>query len=337
MKRFLAKLAISLVAAALVVPSAAVQPALAAPDSSQQLAQLNRQLSDAQAKLEQLNNSVETAQSDVDALNHRLGEDQQRESELRKQLSVLARLEYEQPALTLSTILDAVTLDQLLSNIAQARLVAEKQRRLKGQAEQLRRQDQRAAEKRAADVAKIKAARDDAALVATSTLDLRNTTSDEITKARAEAIATQARATQAKPVQTPAPPRPAPPPPPPPPPSSGPPPPGAIVEAPGPNHFAYGYCTWYVANKRNVPWFGNAIEWWANARPYGYREGQTPVVGAIMVTRESGYGHVAYVEAVNGDGSWTVSEMNYKGWNIVSRRTIRAGQVPLSGFIYGKG
>jgi len=336
MNRSLAKLALSVVAAALLVPSTAVQPVLAAPDSSQQLAQLNRQLSDAQAKLEQLNNSVETAQSDVDALNHRLGEDQQRESELRKQLSVLARLEYEQPALTLSTILDAVTLDQLLSNIAQARLVAEKQRRLKGQAEQLRRQDQRAAEKRAADVAKIKAARDDAAQVAISTLDLRNTTSDEITKARAEAIATQARATQAKPVQTPAPPRPAPPPPPPPPPSSGPPPPGAIVEPPGSNHFAYGYCTWYVANKRNVPWFGNAIEWWANARPYGYREGQTPVVGAIMVTRESGYGHVAYVEAVNGDGSWTVSEMNFVRWNVISRRTIRPGQVPLSGFIYGK-
>jgi len=53
MNRFLAKLALSLVAAALVVPSAAVQPAFAAPDSSQQLAQLNRQLSDAQAKLEQ--------------------------------------------------------------------------------------------------------------------------------------------------------------------------------------------------------------------------------------------------------------------------------------------
>jgi hypothetical protein len=333
MKRSLAKLAFSLVAVALVVPSAAVQSAFAAPDSSQQLAQLNRQLSDAQAKLEQLNNSVETAQADVDSLNQRLGVDQQREAELRKQLSVLARLEYERPALTLSTILDAVTLDQLLSNVAQARLVAEKQRRLKSQAEQLRRQDQRAADKRAADVAKIKAARDDAAQVATNTLGLRNTASDEVIKARADAIATQARATQAKPLQTAGPP----PPPPPPPPVSGPPPPGAIVDPPGPNHFAYGYCTWYVANKRNVPWFGNAIQWWANARPYGYREGQTPVVGAIMVTRESGYGHVAYVEAVNGDGSWTVSEMNFKGWNIVSRRTIRAGQVPLDGFIYGKG
>jgi surface antigen len=85
-----------------------------------------------------------------------------------------------------------------------------------------------------------------------------------------------------------------------------------------------------------VPWFGNAIEWWPNARPYGYAEGQTPVVGAIMVTSESSVGHVAYVEAVNGDGSWTVSEMNFKAWNVVSSRTLRPGQAPVVGFIYGR-
>jgi hypothetical protein len=28
--------------------------------------------------------------------------------------------------------------------------------------------------------------------------------------------------------------------------------------------------------------------------------------------------------------------MNYAGWNMVSRRTIHPGQVPLVGFIYGK-
>jgi len=103
---------------------------------------------------------------------------------------------------------------------------------------------------------------------------------------------------------------------------------------PWPNHFSYGYCTWYVANRRYVPWFGNAIDWWPNARPYGYAEGQAPRVGAIMVTRESGYGHVAYVESVNGDGSWTVSEMNFTGWNQLDTRTIRPGQVPLVCFIY---
>jgi surface antigen len=56
-----------------------------------------------------------------------------------------------------------------------------------------------------------------------------------------------------------------------------------------------------------------------------------------MVTRESGAGHVAYVESVNGDGSWTVSEMNYVAWGVQSRRTLRPGQAPVVGFIYGKG
>lgn len=114
-------------------------------------------------------------------------------------------------------------------------------------------------------------------------------------------------------------------------------PPRPIVDPPVVrNHFAFGYCTWYVATKRNVPWFGNAIDWWPNARSYGYAEGQKPVVGAIMVTRESSWGHVAYVESVNADGSWTVSEMNYKAWNVVDIRIVRPGRTPVVGFIYGK-
>ena len=39
-------------------------------------------------------------------------------------------------------------------------------------------------------------------------------------------------------------------------------------------------------------------------------------------------------EAVYADGSWTVSEMNFIGWDRVSTRVIRPGQVPLVGFIY---
>ena len=112
--------------------------------------------------------------------------------------------------------------------------------------------------------------------------------------------------------------------------------PGSVVEPPGVNHFAYGYCTWYVATRRNIPWFGNAIDWWPNARSYGYAEGHVPVVGAVMVTRESQFGHVAYVDSVGSDGSWTVSEMNFVAWNVVSRRTLRPGQAPVVGFIYGK-
>lgn len=100
------------------------------------------------------------------------------------------------------------------------------------------------------------------------------------------------------------------------------------------NTFPYGYCTWYVATRRHVTWDGNASDWWPNARAAGRPEGQKPEVGAIMVTWESSYGHVAYVEQVNSDGSWVVSEMNFVAWGVVDHRTIRPGQVPLIGFIY---
>jgi len=98
--------------------------------------------------------------------------------------------------------------------------------------------------------------------------------------------------------------------------------------------FPWGYCTWYVASKRPVPWIGNAYQWPDNARAMGYQTGMTPKPGAIMATWESSLGHVAYVEAVNADGSWTVSEMNFVGFGVVSRRTIKPGQVPLIAFIY---
>jgi surface antigen len=56
-----------------------------------------------------------------------------------------------------------------------------------------------------------------------------------------------------------------------------------------------------------------------------------------MVTWESWVGHVAYVEAVNADGSFVISEMNYKGWGIIDTRTLRNKDVPLIGFIYPRG
>jgi len=103
----------------------------------------------------------------------------------------------------------------------------------------------------------------------------------------------------------------------------------------GPNHFPYGWCTWWVAQKRYVPWSGNAIDWYYNAQSYGRPVGSTPVPGSILVTAESGYGHVAYVESVNGNGSFNVSEMNYQGWGIASNRTISRGDgTPIIGFIY---
>jgi LysM repeat protein len=100
--------------------------------------------------------------------------------------------------------------------------------------------------------------------------------------------------------------------------------------------FTYGQCTWYVASRRNVPWTGDAWMWFGNARAMGFPTGMVPEPGAIMVTWESVfYGHVAYVEQVNVDGSFVVSEMNYRAWNVIDTRYIRSPRdVPLIGFIY---
>ncbi|HEY9287565.1 MAG TPA: CHAP domain-containing protein [Candidatus Dormibacteraeota bacterium] len=106
--------------------------------------------------------------------------------------------------------------------------------------------------------------------------------------------------------------------------------------------FAYGYCTWWVAHKRYIPWRGNAAQWWWNARAYGYAEGATPKVGAVMVMAAGGAaspdGHVAYVESVNSDGSFVVSEMNWwgvpgGGWGRVDYRRVTSMRGIL-GFIY---
>ncbi|MGI8608821.1 MAG: CHAP domain-containing protein [Candidatus Dormibacteria bacterium] len=104
------------------------------------------------------------------------------------------------------------------------------------------------------------------------------------------------------------------------------------------NHFSYGYCTWYVANRRCIPWFGNAWEWYGQAQAYGYPVGHQARVGAVVVwdQRMSGYGHVGYVESVRSDG-FTVSEMNYNGWNQVDTRFVPYSDPgPLTGFIYAK-
>ena len=107
------------------------------------------------------------------------------------------------------------------------------------------------------------------------------------------------------------------------------------------NGFAYGYCTWWVAHKRYVPWRGNAAQWWWNARAFGFAEGSVPRAGAIMVMGISGtspQGHVGYVESVNANGSFLVSEMNWwgvpgGGWGRVDYRTVTSMRGIL-GFIY---
>ena len=96
----------------------------------------------------------------------------------------------------------------------------------------------------------------------------------------------------------------------------------------GYNGYDYGYCTYWVAKLRAdsgnpVPTnLGNASTWAVRAGAMGLPTGSTPRVGAAVVTKTAGWGHVAYVTAVNGDGTITISEMNHVGWNKVNSRTL---------------
>lgn len=102
----------------------------------------------------------------------------------------------------------------------------------------------------------------------------------------------------------------------------------------GAHRFPYGYCTYYVSGRRFIPWSGNAITWLRGAQSYGFATGDTPQVGAIIVTSEGGRaGHVGMVDAVNGD-EITITEMNFKGYGVVSSRTISASYGSIMGYIY---
>lgn len=94
------------------------------------------------------------------------------------------------------------------------------------------------------------------------------------------------------------------------------------------NGYSWGWCTWYAKEKRpDLPNnLGNGGEWVGRAAAQGIPTGSAPRVGAIAEQP----GHVAYVEAVNGDGTVTVSEM---GWNYTQGQYNRR-TVPASNFRY---
>ena len=78
-----------------------------------------------------------------------------------------------------------------------------------------------------------------------------------------------------------------------------------------------GQCTWGV--KVMAPWvgthWGNANQWANSAIAAGYRTGNTPKPGSIIMWPGlgGGYGHVAYVTDVREDGMIQVMEANYAG------------------------
>lgn len=89
----------------------------------------------------------------------------------------------------------------------------------------------------------------------------------------------------------------------------------ALANSQSGNRYPWGQCTWGV--KELAPWahtyWGNGNDWAMSAAADGFAVGSVPVVGAIAVWSDGGYGHVAYVTGVQHETSIEVLEANIGG------------------------
>lgn len=107
------------------------------------------------------------------------------------------------------------------------------------------------------------------------------------------------------------------------------------------NAYDYGYCTYWAALRRAqigrpIPSnLGNAISWRDLAISAGFPVGSSPKQGAVVwFPSIGGYGHVAFVERVRPNGSFTISEMNFQGWGVRNNRTFSANEAANYRYIY---
>jgi len=88
------------------------------------------------------------------------------------------------------------------------------------------------------------------------------------------------------------------------------------------------YTAWKVYQKNGyMPYWGgvgNANQWPGNADRAGIPRGSTPRAGSVGVMMAGQYGHVVWVESVNGDGTINISQYNEYlpglGWGHYSER-----------------
>ncbi|WP_412518930.1 amidase domain-containing protein [Staphylococcus simulans] len=121
-----------------------------------------------------------------------------------------------------------------------------------------------------------------------------------------------------------------------------------FAETTGNMPYPHGQCTWYVYNR--MPQFGKTISgdlgdarnWNNRADGKGYHVSSTPKAHTAVVF-EAGqqgaddmYGHVAFVEKVNKDGSIVISESNMQGLGVISYRTIDADDAQELSYIEGQ-
>lgn len=119
---------------------------------------------------------------------------------------------------------------------------------------------------------------------------------------------------------------------------------GKIIDKPSftskNNLYTSGQCTWYVFDKRAEDgetistFWGDARNWAGQASASGFKVDHKPEVGSILQTVNGPYGHVAYVERINSDGSIFISEMNWVAPYITSTRTISSTEVSSYNYIH---
>lgn len=111
------------------------------------------------------------------------------------------------------------------------------------------------------------------------------------------------------------------------------------------NTYAWENCTWWAYAMRlwagsPIPnTWGNANTWDNYAEQEDYIVNQIPAAGAIFQNDAdgNGYGHVAYVIAVDPvSGDWAISEMNAPTLNVVSTRTFPSEAAKYYKFIHNK-
>ena len=91
------------------------------------------------------------------------------------------------------------------------------------------------------------------------------------------------------------------------------------------------YTAWKVGQRTgDFPrYWGNANMWPNSARKAGYQTGSSPRANSVGVISAGAYGHVVWVEAVNGDGTIDISQYNYynaggPGWGHYSKMRVSA-------------
>lgn len=89
------------------------------------------------------------------------------------------------------------------------------------------------------------------------------------------------------------------------------------------------YVAWRIGQERGfVPMnWGNANDWVASGQRAGFTVSRTPRAGSAGVIYSGQYGHVVWVESVNGDGTLTIAQYNYynaggSGWGHFSRMIV---------------